>query len=144
VTDSVIYWVFRLVFAVGVFVVLFAVVSAVSNSRKVRDLFKSTLSALIASVWVLPVGYWFIGVLHWLQFGYWLEINLCTDAGLFCEGGKAVGFDRIMSAIANLPLVALVVSSSILMFVCSYLLKDAEDMEALDQELEELKRDGKL
>jgi hypothetical protein len=143
-TDSVIYWVFRLVFAVGVFVVLFAVVSGVSNSRKVRDLFKSTLNALILSVWVLPVGYCLIGALHWLQFGYWIEINLCTDAGLFCEGGKAVGFDKLMRSWANLPLLMLIISTGILTSVCFYLLKDTEDMEALDQELEELKRDGKL
>jgi hypothetical protein len=143
-SDNVIYWVFRLIFAVSAFIVLFAIVSGVANNRTIRELFKLTVGAVILSAWVLPVGYCLVGAFHWLEFGYWIEINLCADAGLFCEGGKAVGFDKIMRSIANSPLVVLVVSISILMYLCFYLLKDVEDMEALDKELEELKRGGKL
>ncbi len=143
-TDSVIYWIFRLVFAVGVFVVLFAFVSGVANNRKISELFKSTLITIVFRAWFVPIGYCVIGAFHWLQFGYWIEINLCTDADLFCEGGKAVGFDKIMRTIANWPLVVLVVSVGVVMCLCVYLLEDAEDMESLDKEIEELKRNGKL
>ena len=117
------------------------VIGGLTERRGFKKFFKAIVHFLIRVVWLAPVAYLSWGAIYWLRHGTWVIINLCHDAGVFCETGQMLGADRISRALADSPFAVLVVFTGVVYFALFYLDSDIGEMERLDEEVRRLKAD---
>jgi hypothetical protein len=136
--------VFKAVLALVGIILVFAMMVGLTKSVRLRTLLGECLMFLLAYLWVVPVGYLAIGAFYWLLDGTWMSINLCYDADLFCGTGKALGLDKILQSLADSPFLVLLGVTAAAYVVLLLLLTDFESEARLDEELEDLRKKGKL
>lgn len=99
---------FKVVFFLVGFFVLFSIVLSISDSARLRKSFLGCLIPVLLSLWLLPVGYVAVGAYHWLLHGNWMSINLCYDADVLCATGKLLGVDKILLVLADSPFAVII------------------------------------
>ena len=115
------------VFALVGFFVAFEILVNIINDAGLREIFNDCLMFVLASLWLLPMGYFAVGAYYWLLNGRWMSINLCYDAesNFFCPTGK-LGLDKILQVMADSPFLLVLGVTAAAYTVLIFLLKDAE------------------